>query len=234
MVEGGRRQLLKGVSLGLLGLSIPKSADANVQGACPSYAMIIDLERCMGCEACVVSCKIDQNTPQGAFNIRIKSITIGIFPQVRPIFVPVQCNHCDNPPCLSACSKGAIKKLNSGIVITDWRLCDGKGQCIKACPIGARHLDERFGNRSFKCDLCIERLEKGLKPVCVETCPSGARIFGDLNNPKGEFREYISKKHLYQYGPRFGHGGRIFYAGIENLESIIPAVENRDEKRDFS
>ena len=197
----------RGFLKGLLGL-------IHFDKKSPSYVMIIDIKRCMNCRACMVACKIIQKTPSNLFNTIIKESSKNCL-NGKGGFMPLLCNHCEDPPCLKACPSNAILKLASGIVVTDWKLCDGKGYCVSACPFGMRHLDKENLNRSFKCDFCLERLEKGLIPKCVQTCPSGARIFGDLARPEGEFEEYISDKNLFSLGEKLKIKTRVFYTGID-------------------
>ncbi len=185
-------------------------------GKSPSYAMIIDIKRCMNCKACMVACKTVQKTPPYLFNTIIKEVfSEHDFSRNLCAFIPLLCNHCENPPCLNACPSNAIFKLDSGIVVTDWRLCDAQGNCVSACPFGMRHLDKNNENKSFKCDFCLERLEKGLDPKCVQTCPSGARLFGDISNPTGEFKEYLLNKKLFSLGKKLKINTRVFYTGID-------------------
>ncbi|HEB70356.1 MAG TPA: 4Fe-4S dicluster domain-containing protein [Desulfobulbus sp.] len=158
-------------------------------------AMIIDLNRCTGCQACVIACKCYTGTAPEQFNTRLILEVEDTRPP-RLIFTPVQCNQCDDPPCVPACPEGATFKLDNGIVVTDWGKCTSSGDCIRACPYGARFADSRYGQRVDKCDFCLARLQAGLEPACVEACSSGARIFGDLSNPRGEFSDYLQNRQL--------------------------------------
>lgn len=158
-------------------------------------AMIIDLNRCTGCQACVVACKGYTKTAPEKFNTRLITMTKDSSP-TRLTFTPIQCNQCDNPPCVQSCPTNATFKLDNGIVVTDWDKCQSAGNCIEACPYEARFADSRYGQKVDKCDFCLGRLLKGLEPACVEACSSRARIFGDLHNPQGEFAQYLQNKEL--------------------------------------
>jgi len=158
-------------------------------------AMIIDLNRCTGCQACVIACKGYTKTAPEKFNTRLITTEKDSSP-ARLIFTPIQCNQCDDPPCVPACPQNATFKHENGIVVTDWDKCQSVGDCIKACPYEARFADSRHGRKVDKCDFCLGRLLKGLEPACVEACPSKARIFGDLHNPQGEFALYMQNKEL--------------------------------------
>ncbi len=208
-----RRKLIGGalVTGAALLLSAKGGVDCREAAASSSFAMIIDVQRCMNCKACMVACKTVQKTPYALFNTRIKVLSR----DGMKGFMPLLCNHCDDPPCGKACPADAIFKLDSGIVVTDWNSCDGQGDCVSACPFGMRHIDSEYAGRSFKCDFCLERLERGLLPKCVEICPAGARLFGDLSNPRGEFAEYLSRKGLVSLGDKKGIRTRVLYAGID-------------------
>ena len=216
-----RRTFLK-IS-GLLGVGIafaPGDLMANSAKSIPfskkGPAMVIDLKRCMGCEACVVACKTLQETPRGVFNTKILEAEIlGKGGMERCVFLPTLCHHCADAPCMKACPENAIFRDGLGLVLTDWSRCSGEGSCVEACPIGARYLDPNHGMRSGKCDFCIERLRVGESPACVETCPSRARIFGYLERPQGEFRDYLEERRLYSMSVNGPNRGRVFYAGYE-------------------
>jgi len=177
-------------------------------------AMIIDLNRCTGCQSCVIACKLQNHTEQNRFNTRIMEKETGRFPASRVTFTPSQCHHCENPPCVPVCPEQATFKLANGIVVTDWNRCIADGACIDACPYGARFPDPRFGNRVDKCDFCIDRLQKGLVPACVEACAPGARIWGDLNHPSGEFADYLKTGALSPLKPELGLKTRVLYKSI--------------------
>ena len=213
-----RRSLLRAGALAavsFIGARPQARADSKYS---PQWAMIIALDRCMGCRTCMIACKAHNRTSAHHFKTHVS------LAESSNRFFPSQCNQCQDPPCLKACPRGAVLKLRSGIITTDWAKCDGSGYCIKACPYGARFADKRYGGRSDKCDFCLERLEKGLAPVCVESCPSGARLFGDLTDPDGEFGKYLKGGNLFVRAPDLGTNPRIFYADYRpgNTKRSIP------------
>lgn len=213
-----RRQFLKtGAALALWSLNLERVAHGKENS--PQWALVIDLDRCMGCETCAVACKVARNLPAGRWDTRVRSSETGIYPLARQKFLPVQCNHCHNAPCTSACPKEAIRRLPSGIVIIDRARCRGKGACVRACPFGAITLVEENGDsKAGKCDFCVERLEDGDKgPACVASCPTGARMFGDLKHPTGEFAQYIRSRRLYARSPAHSGGVGVLYAAKGGL-----------------
>ncbi len=212
-----RRTFLKGAAGAGLCL-VATGIDLGHTGAsAPQYAMIIDLDRCMGCESCSVVCRLERNSPPNCFFTRLDTHEVGRYPDSRLVFVPVQCNQCSQAPCIKVCPTHAIRRTKEGIVVTDWDICDGTGACIAACPTGMRFADHRFGNRSDKCDFCIDLVREDRLPLCVETCPSHARLFGDLAAPEGEFAEYVRQRRLFQFPAISGTQGRVFYAGSRRL-----------------
>ena len=192
-----RRLFMKNGLLAIVGIAgLAKGAKSEAAPPSQKWGMIIDLNRCTGCQACVIACKAQNKTAPDRFNTKVLSLEDGHYPESRVIFTPVQCNHCEDPRCVPACPLEATFKLPNGIVVTDWDKCESYGACVPACPYGARFLDERHGNKVDKCDFCLNRLDQGLLPACVESCEANARLFGDMDAPAGEFAEYLARKDL--------------------------------------
>ncbi len=160
------------------------------------YALIIDTGDCVGCSACEVACKQEHNLPVGPRWIRVypdSSPGIDGKPQFR--YIVTHCMHCSHPLCKDACPVEAITKREDGIVLIDEELCIGCKDCIEPCPLGVMQFDEQKGVVQ-KCDLCVDRLDRGLQPACVAVCPSHCIYFGDT----GEItRKLGSKKLLVWY-----------------------------------
>ena len=178
--------------------SLPETRPAKRLG------LVIDLDTCVGCHACVVSCKewntgghpaplTDQDPygaePRGAWLNRVHGYEVGEGPDGRTVHFPKSCLHCEDAACVTVCPTGAsYKRAEDGIVLVDEDLCIGCGLCAWACPYGARELDADRGVMK-KCTLCIDRIyndnlaEEDRVPACVRACPTGARHFGDLADP---------------------------------------------------
>jgi Fe-S-cluster-containing dehydrogenase component len=188
-------------------------------------ALVIDLNVCVGCHACVTSCKewntsgtagflADMNPfakdPTGTFFNRVQTFEVGQFPNTETVHFPKSCLHCEDPPCVPVCPTGAsYKREEDGIVLVDSEKCIGCSYCSWACPYGARELDE---NQKImkKCTLCVDRIydeslpETERKPACVMACPAEARLFGDVNDPESEVAIVIREQGGYQLMPEWG------------------------------
>ncbi len=105
------------------------------------YGMVIDLDRCTGCRACMEACKIENNTPQGVFWMHVFRFEEGKYPDVRVRFMPRPCMHCENPPCEKACPVDARFQRQDGLVATDWEACKGYRYCHAACPYGVNYFN---------------------------------------------------------------------------------------------
>lgn len=179
------------------------------QSRSKQYAIIIDTDRCWDCKACLIACKVENNVPKGFWRNWVKH-TGGIGGR-RTRYQPGQCMQCDQPSCVAACPVGATFKRKDGIVAIDPARCIGCGNCVSACPYAARYRDPA-SRMADKCDFCQHRLKRGEEPACVETCPTRARIFGDLNDPASRASELFKKEKLVQViNPKINTRPRIYY-----------------------
>ena len=146
-----------------------------------NYSLMVDNEMCIGCQACEIACKQENNLPVGPRWIR--ALAVGpkeIGGELKMSFAVVRCHHCANPPCMEVCPTDAIEQRADGIVLIKPELCIGCEACIEACPFGAPQLNPE-GNIVEKCTLCVHRIDQGLAPACFLACPPGAISFGDTN-----------------------------------------------------
>ena len=178
--------------------------------------LVIDLDTCVGCHACVVSCKgwntenygapladVDAygQNPVGTFLNRVHSYEVTPeegTPQL--VHFPKSCLHCEDAPCVTVCPTGAsYKRSEDGIVLVNESDCIGCGLCAWACPYGAREMDS-VEKVMKKCTLCVDRIyNENLEPddqipACVRTCPAGARHFGDFNDPESQVSKLVTER----------------------------------------
>ena len=195
-------------------------AVGTANGASPKkqYAMVIDVRRCYGVHACTVACKAEFDVPLGENRSWVEEIEKGDFPDVSRSFLPRLCNHCSTPNCVSVCPTGATwKREEDGIVVVDKDICIGCKYCVQACPYDARFSNPDTGSAD-KCDFCLHRVSQGLEPACVEACPSRARIFGDINDPKSEVSKLIAKNPVTVLRPDMGTAPNVFYIGADHAD----------------
>ena len=146
-------------------------------------AMVINSSRCIDCKACLISCSTAHDVPVGKYRNWIREKTPDVT-AAKPggHFQPGACMHCRIPTCVPACPSGAtFRRQDTGEVVIDTALCIGCGNCLPACPYGARYSHEAK-RVADKCDYCAARRAQGFDPACVGTCPTRARVFGDVND----------------------------------------------------
>jgi len=210
----------------------------------------LDLSRCIGCRKCVYACVEENNQSRMP---QVQWITVLRFkkgekwtdlensekyykpkevPEKDFFYMPVQCQQCENPPCVKVCPTKATWKEPDGIVVVDYNWCIGCRYCMAACPYGARRFNwakpnipekelnpeaHYLGNRPRykgvveKCTFCIQRTRAGKYPACVEVCPVGARKFGNLLDPKSEIRYLIENKRVFRLKEDLNTEPKFYY-----------------------
>lgn len=135
---------------------------------------------------------------------------------LKAFFVPKLCNLCEHSPCVQVCPVGATFDAPDGVVLVDPTYCIGCGFCIQACPYGCRFLNPET-KCAEKCTLCYHRITRGLKPACVEVCPTQARIFGDLKHPVADdpLQAFILQHKVHTLKPHLGTNPRVSYANMD-------------------
>ncbi len=212
-------------------------APAGYKAAEHYYGMAIDVARCIGCGRCVEACKIENDVPREPMYFRtwieryvirdsgetiVESPNGGLagFPPteekgiLRTFFVPKLCNHCADPPCVQVCPVGATFITPDGVVLVDRDYCIGCRYCIQACPYGARFLHPET-HTAEKCTFCYHRIVRGLVPACVEVCPSGARIFGELRHRNSPLARFMHFSELQVLKPNLNTQPKVYYASLD-------------------
>ncbi len=173
------------------------------------YAMAVDTARCVGCNACVISCKTENDLPNGGFRDWIVQEVRGAFPDLSMQIRSERCNQCSEPACVSACPTGASHLAEGGIVAVDRRKCTGCKACIAACPYGARYVHpDGFVD---KCTFCLHRVRRDQAPACVETCPTRSLTFGDLADPESPVARLVSSRKAAVIQPDQGTEPNVFF-----------------------
>jgi molybdopterin-containing oxidoreductase family iron-sulfur binding subunit len=223
--------------------------DATPARPATRFGYGLDISVCVGCRRCVYACVRENNQSRNPQIHWIRVLEMdkdqGIdlqhadqhydhdtVPAEGKFYMPVQCQQCENPPCVQTCPVGATWQEPDGIVVIDYDWCIGCRCCIAACPYGARHFNwgeaelpdevvnpdmHYLGNRPRprgvveKCTFCIQRVRKGRYPACVEICPVGARKFGNLLDEESEIRYVLRNKRVFILKRELNTHPKFFY-----------------------
>jgi tetrathionate reductase subunit B len=203
----------------------------------PWYGLGIDIEKCIGCGHCADACKTENDVPREPFFFRtwIEQYTIkndggivvespnggidGFTQKVanedifKSFFVPKMCNHCYKSPCTQVCPVGATFESPEGIVLVDEKRCIGCRYCVQSCPYGCRyiHPEKKVVD---KCTFCYHRIKKGLAPACIEVCPTGARMYGDLRDKNSQLVKFLKEHATHVLRPHLNTGSKLYYNAL--------------------
>ena len=211
------------------------------------FAYGLNLSVCKGCRQCAKACHKENNHDRKSFNSYIRvfemdkgssnlananSLYSGEIPKDNKHYMPVQCHHCDKPPCVDVCPVKATWKEPDGPVVIDYNWCIGCRYCEAACPYHARRFnwtkpeisgEEINPNQSYlsnrvrmqgvmeKCTFCLHRTRVGRLPACLEACPCGARVFGDLADSGSEIRWVLANRRVFVLKEDYGTFPSFFY-----------------------
>ncbi len=176
---------------------------------------VIDHHVCIGCHACTVACKAENDVPLGDFRTWVKTVEAGEFPHSRRSFLVERCNHCEDAPCVSICPVNALYKRPDGIVDFNGEQCIGCRACQAACPYDAITMDPSRGNTVAKCNFCSHRIDRGLQPACVIVCPTQAILFGDLNDPESAVATHFNGNGAVRPRESLGTRPQLAYIGAD-------------------
>ncbi|MCX6292655.1 MAG: 4Fe-4S dicluster domain-containing protein [Bacteroidetes bacterium] len=221
---------------------IERATAAKIPDPDVQYGFAIDLDKCIGCGNCAKACKIENDVPQEPFYFRtwveqyvvkcdetmkIESPNGGIDGLKQSVskegieksfFVPKMCNHCAKSPCEQVCPVGATFRSPDGVVLIDKEYCIGCGYCVQSCPYGCRYISP-ITHTVDKCTMCYHRLKKGLQPACVEACPTGARMQGNLRDKDGPLVKFIKEHNCRVLKPHLNTAPKLFYNSLS--EKVI-------------
>ena len=199
--------------------------------------MVIDLKKCIGCHSCAVACKLNNNLPEGMWWNRVLTqggetmdTAAGTYPdKLKLSHLPVNCQHCEDAPCVKACPVGASYKAEDGTVQIDYDKCIGCRMCMAACPYDARSFNwqepeyplshavgeadapRHQGHIVEKCTFCKNRRERGEVPACMELCLGRARYWGDLDDPESDVARVMGGRKTMRLLEEKGTRPQVYY-----------------------
>jgi len=188
------------------------------------YGFVIDQRTCIGCHACTVACKEENQVPLGVFRTWVKYVERGTFPHTRRYFSVLRCNHCDDAPCVAICPTVALYRRPDGIVDFDGARCIGCKSCMQACPYDALYIDPA-SQTAAKCHYCAHRVEVGLEPACVIVCPVQAIIAGDLDDATSPIARLVATEPVQVRKPEQGTRPKVFYLGAD-ASALSPSLQS--------
>jgi Fe-S-cluster-containing dehydrogenase component len=189
------------------------------------YGMLIDVGKCDGCFNCFLACRDEYQgndyapysqaqPPAGQHWIKVQEVERGSYPKVKVDYVPLPCQHCREASCVKASPPGAVYRRPDGIVLIDPVRSAGQREIVSLCPYRVIYWNPER-NIPQKCTFCAHLLDKGWKvPRCVEACPTGALLFGDLDDPSSEIAAALKSTPTEEIHPEFGLGPNVVYVGL--------------------
>ncbi len=177
--------------------------------------LVINQERCIGCEACTVACQKENKGLKGWVRVETQNVSRqdtpeGRFPDLKMNFMPRLCNQCAEPPCVESCPTEALVKRDDGVVVLEEDSCNACQICLAACPYEAI-LFNPASDVIEKCNFCVHRIDEGLEPFCVICCEGQALTFGDLNDPDSEAARLAAGGQAFQLDTNKSTDPSVFY-----------------------
>jgi tetrathionate reductase subunit B len=201
------------------------------------YGFLVDTDKCTGAGKCLTACRIENQVPDGYSRtwverfVHFKDGTVQVdlvpesgyygsgLPEIdgtlvdKAYFVPKLCNQCVEAPCNQVCPVHASFTSPEGVELVDPERCIGCGYCAEACPYGMRFINPETNNAD-KCTWCYHRITNNEQPACVEACPTGARVFGRLDDPDSELSRRLGTVRTHVLKEHLGTHPKLHYSGI--------------------
>jgi Fe-S-cluster-containing dehydrogenase component len=201
-------------------------------------SMLIDITKCSGCHNCFLACRDEYfgndypgySAPQpleGQYWMQVKEIERGTWPKPKLDYIPLPCQHCETAPCIDAAADGAVYRRNDGIIIIDPEKAKGQKDIVNSCPYRVIwwNSDLRLPQ---KCTMCAHMVDAGEPvPRCAEACPTGALVFGDLDDPKSDISVAMAAVQTEDYHPEFKTAPLVKYVGIPK-RFVVGEVVRKD------
>lgn len=191
----------------------------------PRYSILIDIAKCNGCYNCFLACRDEyygNDYPpysaaqplNGQFWMQVREVERGVYPKPKLSYIPTPCMHCAAAPCITAAKDGAVYRRDDSIVMIDPEKAQGQKDIVNSCPYRVIYWNEEK-QIAQKCTMCAHRLDEGEKlPRCVESCPTGALVFGDLDDPQSEISRLSATLETESLHPEFKTESLVQYVGI--------------------
>ena len=188
-------------------------------------SILIDVNKCNGCYNCFLTCRDEHygndylpysaaQPLNGQFWMQVKEIERGVYPKPKVSYIPIPCQNCEDAPCIDAAKDNAVYRREDGIVVIDPVKAKGQEAIVNACPYRVIYWNKETLIPQ-KCTFCAHRLDEGVKePRCVEACPTGALVFGDLDNPNSQISKLAGELETEDFHPEFGTSPLVSYVGI--------------------
>ena len=242
-LEQATTLMLGTASLTILPASLLQSGEPSSPGGTspdektPLFGFMVDTDRCIGAGKCLTACRVENNVPEGYartwveryIHLKDGTVQVDTVPETgfadseeppidpetveRSYFVPKLCNQCRDAPCNQVCPTHASITSPEGVELVDPDLCIGCSYCVQACPYGIRFINPETNNAD-KCNWCYHRIMKDENPACVEACPTGARLFGRLDDPNSEISKRLAKLPTSVLKEHLGTHPKLYYLNL--------------------
>jgi Fe-S-cluster-containing dehydrogenase component len=202
-------------------------------------SLLIDVTKCSGCHNCFLACRDEyfgNDYPgysaaqplEGQYWMQVKEVERGTWPKPKLDYIPLPCQHCETAPCIDAAADGAVYRRKDGVIIIDPQKAKGQKDIVNSCPYRVIWWNSEL-QLPQKCTMCAHMLDAGESiPRCVEACPTGALLFGDLDDPKSEISKAMAALKTEDYHPEYKTAPLVKYVGIPK-RFVVGEVVRKDQ-----